>query len=96
MALGRQPCPEVPATNPSVISRNAAPRVTDRDGRLSTQLDHAAIRWWHATITAKPPYNGLGVDMPTIDLGRIRSRKAAQVAANLLLKHWTWNITGLT
>jgi hypothetical protein len=46
--------------------------VTDRDGRLSTQLDHVAIRWWHATITAKPPDTGLGVGMiPTIDRGRV-------------------------
>jgi len=36
---------------------------------------------------------GLVDDMiPTIDLGVFRSRKAAKVAANLVLKHWTWNI----
>ena len=53
--------------------------MTDRDGRLSTQLDHVAIRRWHATITARRPDTGLGVDMiPIIDLGVFRSRKAAK------------------
>ena len=67
--------------NPSVISRNAAPRVTDRDGRLSAQLDHVAIRRWHATITAKPPDTGLGVGMiPPLTSAVFRSRKAAQDA----------------
>ena len=46
----------------------------------------------HATITAKRPNTGLMDDMiPTIDLGVFRSRKAAKDAANLVLKHWTWN-----
>ena len=66
--------------------------LTDFDGRLSTQLDHVAIRRWHATITARRPDTGITDDMiPTIDLGVFRSRRAAKDAANLVLKHWTWN-----
>ena len=65
--------------------------MTDREGRLSTQLEHVAIRRWHATITAmRPATRGSDKMIPTIDLGVFHSRKAAKAAADLIVGHWTW------
>jgi hypothetical protein len=66
--------------------------VCDRDGRLLTQVEHVAIRRWHATITAMRPETRLADEtIPTIDLGVFRSRKAARAAADLVVGHWAWN-----
>jgi len=63
--------------------------LTDRDGRLSTQIEHVTIGRWHATITANTrPADRM---IPTVALGVFRSRKAAKAAANLVVEHWTWN-----
>ena len=66
--------------------------LSDRDGRLLTQVEHVAIRRWHATITAVRPDTRLADEMiPTVDLGVFRSRKAARAAADLVVGHWAWN-----
>jgi hypothetical protein len=64
--------------------------LTDRDGRLSTRIEHVAIRRWHATITATTCLTDRMI--PTVDLGVFRSRKAAKAAANLVVDHWTWTV----
>ncbi len=66
--------------------------LTDREGRLTTQIEHVAMRRWHATITATRPNTHLADQtIPTLDLGVFRSRKAAQAAANLVTEHWAWD-----
>jgi len=66
--------------------------LTDRDGRLSVQIRHVAVRRWHATITAMRPNTGIVDDtIPIVDLGVFRSRKGATAAANLIVEHWAWN-----
>lgn len=66
--------------------------LTNRYGRLSTQIDHVAFRRWHATITATRPDSHLADEMiPIVDLGVFRSGKAAKAAANLIVEHWEWN-----
>ena len=68
----------------------------ERDGRLTTQLDHdVAIHGGHATITAKRPNTGLMDDMiPTIDRGVFPLTEGGKGAANLVL-HWMSAVTRL-
>jgi len=66
--------------------------LSDRDGRLLTQVERVASRRWHATITAVRPGTRVADEMiPTVDLGVFRSRKAARAAADLVVGHWAWN-----
>jgi hypothetical protein len=69
--------------------------LSDRDGRLLTQVERVASRRWHATITAVRPGTRVADEMiPTVDLGVFRSRKAARSAADLVVGHWAWNGEG--
>jgi hypothetical protein len=70
--------------------------VIERDGRLTTQLDHVTIHRRHATITARRPKTGLTDDMiPTIDRGVFPLTEGGKDAANLVLTHWMSAVTRL-
>jgi len=71
--MNQFPCATGTPRTAGYLTAKRLPELTDRDSRLSIQIQHVAIRCWHATITATPGHADHMI--PMVDLGVFGSRK---------------------